>query len=121
MNFRIKLISLATVIPLLITGCSLGSGSVAKEICDARFKLVDTDPNTDSGAEYWVSIWQKSSELKNSPDSAATADELAVAVTMDGWFNSTLNAVGNDMTWPQLGSEWADYGLEMNKVCAPFE
>lgn len=120
MKQHTKLLVGFIAVSVLVTGCSsLGKGGAAKEICEARFKLVDTDPNTTSGAKYWVEIWTKASELRNTTN--VTKDELAVASAMDKWFNSSVEAIESGMNWPVLGTSWANNGLKMNTVCENFD
>jgi len=112
-------LSLALVMPLL-AGCSAPSAqSLAKEICDSRFSLIDIDPNSDSGAPKWIEIWEKAAEIRNS--SGPTEQELSVAASMDDWFNSAYTAVQQGAVWPIYGEAFAAAGMELNTACQPFD
>lgn len=112
-------VALAMVVTMLV-GCSgPTSAGFAKEICDARFVLVNVDGDTDAGAEQWVKYYLMAGELRNMPE--VTDSEKSVAVSMDRWFNRMYEAVQEGNQWPILGSEYADAGFELSQSCAPFD
>lgn len=113
------IISVALVLPLLV-GCSAPTGqNLAKEICESRFTLIDIDPNSDAGAPKWFEIYQKAGEIRNS--AAPTDQELAVAASMDDWFNAAYTAVQNGAEWPIYGEPFATAGMELNTACQSFD
>jgi len=104
----------------LLAGCSApSSAGYAKEICDARFTLINVDPDTDAGAEQWVKYYLLAGELRGFPE--VTESEKSVAVSMDLWFNRMYEAVQAGGQWPLLGAEYVDAGLELSQVCIPFD
>jgi hypothetical protein len=112
------LLSLALIAPLL-AGCSAPtSQSLAKEICGSRFTLIDIDPNSEAGAPKWFEIYQKAAEIRNS--STPSEQDLAVAASMEDWFNSAYTAVQQGAEWPIYGEAFAAAGMELNTACQPF-
>lgn len=109
------------VLPIvLLTGCSAGGSSVAKEICGAPGPLTDIegDPNTERGATVWMSYYNKATELKDS--SSATEEELAVANAMVAWFNFAVKMDEEDKGWGEYGTEFSDAGMNLISACEPF-
>ena len=105
---------------LLLAGCSSPTSlGLAEEICEARFSLIDIDPNSESGAPRWYDTWEKTMEIRNSPN--ASDKELQVASSMDDWFNAALDAVKSGLQWPIYGDEFGSAGLELNEACQPFD
>ncbi len=114
-----KALSMVLVLPLLV-GCSEPTAqSMAKEICNSRFSLIDLDPNSDAGAPKWVETWQKAIDIRNS--SSPTDQELAVAGSMDDWFNAAYNAFQEGRQWPVYGEEFGAAGLQLNDACQAFD
>lgn len=116
---RSGVLALALIVPIL-AGCSAAtSQSLAKEICESRFTLIDIDPNSESGAPKWFEVYQKASEIRNS--STPTEQDLAVAAGMDDWFTAAYTAVQEGAEWPIYGEAFAAAGLDLNAACQSFD
>ena len=115
----LKMFSVGLVLPLLV-GCSAPTAqSMAKEVCQSRFSLIDLDPNSEDGAPKWFEVWQKAIDIRNSP--SPTDQELAVAGSMDDWFNAAYNAAQDGRQWPVYGEAFGAAGLELNDACQAFD
>jgi hypothetical protein len=110
-----KLLALLSL-GLVLAGCSAPtSASLAAEICESRFSLIDIDPNSDSGAPRWYQVWEKTLEIRSAD--STNDQEIAVASAMEDWFNSVVQAVQDGRQWPLYGEGFAEAGLALNDAC----